>query len=39
MDIPHRVISIGRWFSLYFLMVEEICSLEVGSPEEWLRRP
>jgi hypothetical protein len=24
---------------MQFLMVEEICSLEVGSPEQWLRSP
>jgi hypothetical protein len=39
MDIPHHVISNGRWYTMWLLMVEEICPLEDGSLEVWLRNP
>jgi hypothetical protein len=39
MDIPLHVVSNGRWYAMWFLMVEELFPLEFGSPEEWLRIP
>jgi hypothetical protein len=39
MDIPHHVISNGRWYVTWFLTVKEIFPLEDGSPEVWLRIP
>jgi hypothetical protein len=37
MDYPHRFVSNNRWHVMWFLTVEELCPLEVGSLEEWLR--
>jgi hypothetical protein len=39
MDIPHHFVSNGRWYSMWFLMVEEIYPLEYGSPNIWLISP
>jgi hypothetical protein len=45
MKNPHRWIVLvimfpnGRWYTTWFLMVEELFPLELGSPEEWLRSP
>jgi hypothetical protein len=45
MQNPHRwiflimSISNGRWYTTWFLMVEEIFPLEDGSPKVWLRSP
>jgi hypothetical protein len=39
MDSSRHVISNGRWYATWFLMVEELWPHEVGSPEEWLRSP
>jgi hypothetical protein len=37
MDVPHHVVSSGRWYATWFLTVEEIFPLEYGSLELWLR--
>jgi hypothetical protein len=39
MDIPHHAISNGRCYAMWFLTIEELLPLEVGSPEEWLKSP
>jgi hypothetical protein len=39
MDSPRHVVSGDRWYTTWFLMIEELWISEVGSPEEWLRSP
>jgi hypothetical protein len=39
MDIPHHAISNGIWYTTCFFTVKDICPLEDGIPEVWLRSP
>jgi hypothetical protein len=37
MDTPHHDVSNYKWYTMWFLTVEEICPLKYGIHEVWLR--